>query len=53
MATYQRMLAMPGGLEKAKNKKDKDAKESKKDKKDKKKKQSMRERVQELLEEKK
>lgn len=53
MATYQRMLAMPGGLEKAKKKKDKDAKESKKDKKDKKKKQSMRERVQELLEEKK
>ena len=50
MATYQKMLAMPGGKDKkhdaAKNK------QNKKDKKDKKKQKSMRERVQEVLKEK-
>ena len=45
MATYQKMLAMPGGMDK--NKQDK------KDKKNKKEQKSMRERVQELLKEKK
>ena len=44
MATYQKMLAMPGGLEKKKDKPDK--KDSKK------KKKSMRERVEELTKEK-
>ena len=50
MATYQKMLAMPGVKDKkhdaAKNK------QNKKDKKDKKKQKSMRERVQEVLKEK-
>lgn len=45
MATYQKMLAMPGGMDK--NKQDK------KDKKNNKEQKSMRERVQELLKEKK
>lgn len=48
MATYQKMLAMPGGLDKPKDKKNKDSKKEKRENK-----HSMRERVQELLEEKK
>ena len=50
MATYQKMLAMPGGKDKDKIEKDKKSKD-KKDKKEKKKK-SMRERVEEVLKEK-
>lgn len=53
MATYQKMLAMPGGLDKAKDKKDRETNLNKRDKKDKKKQESMRRRVQELLKEKK
>lgn len=52
MATYQKMLAMPGGQDK--DKKDKqEKKKDKPDKKDSKKKKSMRERVEELTKEKK
>ena len=50
MATYQKMLAMPGGKDKDKIEKDKKSKD-KKEKKEKKKK-SMRERVEEVLKEK-
>lgn len=51
MATYQKMLAMPGGQDK--DKKDKqEKKKDKPDKKDSKKKKSMRERVEELTKEK-
>ena len=51
MATYQKMLAMPGGLEKKKDKKLESDK--KKDTKKEQKKKSMRQRVEEVLKEKK
>lgn len=51
MATYQKMLAMPGGLEKKNDKKLESDK--KKDTKKEQKKKSMRQRVEEVLEEKK
>lgn len=50
MATYQKMLAMPGGKDKKHDAAN--YKQNKKDKKDKKKQKSMRERVQEVLKEK-